>query len=88
MIASKSDFKLLPAIFVLLWPLRVIFPVVLFSPRVRNKVGSDLSSTSAYLIISLALIMRLISSTMAELTHTDVLSESFRMYSGMHIAKC
>ena len=69
MLAAQSYFKLLTAIFVLLWPLRIIFPVP------GQRVPTDYAADSTYFKISLSLTMRLISATSASLTHTRTVSD-------------
>jgi hypothetical protein len=65
MIVIHADFKLLPPVFVLLWPVLVTFP------RPLSAFDCHLSSdNSLYFIISLLLIMRLISAISVSLTHT------------------
>ncbi len=66
MLGAKPDFQLLPAILVLLRPLRIVFPTA--GKQECQKLGAWSSDFS----ISLDLMILLISSITSELTHTAI----------------
>lgn len=71
-LTANLDLKLLSTIFVFLWPLSIIFPVGSVSAVAIESRSTGI--VSAYLRISLLLMMRLISSMTRELTHTVLMA--------------
>ena len=66
MVDAHADLKLLAAILVFLWPLRVIFPFQC------KQASQHTIQEVVYFMTSLSLTIRLISWTIMELTDTDV----------------
>lgn len=80
MLVAQPDFQLLASILVLVWPLRVVLPEV-----EGQHLALHLHVKSAsYFKISLCRMMRLISSIIAELTHT--ISGSDRLVSHRRVS--